>query len=112
VAATKQDQILAAVLELKELTGGHGQALQGISDRLDKVNGSIARHEQDLTTLKRDKENAAAAAGAASTANRRWAFWAKWPLVGAGAMLGTHVINHFPETIAAAKIAVKTLMLP
>ena len=121
--ASKADQTLNAVLDLVKLTAGHTERLDGINDRLDMLNGSVKRHDEELKKLQcnyvqfREKcDNRAvltevntnarevateAATNAREKANLAWRTWLKYPLTGAGAVAGIKLIENLPAAYAA-----------
>ena len=62
----KHEQIMH---ELGSLKGSTEQGFKGVHERLDKLNGSVARHEEELTQLKIvDAKNE----GGKSISNKLW----------------------------------------
>ena len=125
----KTDRILNAVLDLVKLTAGHTERLDGINSRLDSLNGSVKRHDEELKKLQcnyvqfRERSDSReiadhveydlrekairVATDAREAANQQWRTWLKYPLVGAGAFVGLKLIECLP---AAYQLVVKALM--
>jgi hypothetical protein len=92
-----QYQVLAALGELKAEQAGTRAEVQAIVARLDKLNGTVARHERDLGQLKLDQ---ARRQGEEKT-SAKWIEWAKPAIWGIAGVLAVLALQHSEAVLKA-----------